>query len=272
MRASGACAAVWAMAAALCVCPRAIAADKAQCIASAERAQRLRRAGKLRESREQLATCAESSCPSVVRDDCARWMGEIIELVPSIVVGARDDRGRDLVRVRVSIDGAVVEERLDGRPIELDPGPHDLRFDADGFTPVEQRILVKEREQSRAVAVTFSVPAHDGPAGSSGVPLLAWGLGGLGLAALAGALYFDASAFEEASCKPHCSGPQVDSIKTRTYVAAGLLGVGLLGIGGAAAVFFVSRSAGSSSSTPSGFRLEVGPTVGGGFGRLEVGF
>src|ERR1700685_1640160 len=80
---------------------RAFADDKQDCIAASEAgpAQKLR--GSLRGAREPLLICARDGCPAIVRQDCTQWLTEIIAALPSVVVGARDWQGHDLVDVTV---------------------------------------------------------------------------------------------------------------------------------------------------------------------------
>src|SRR5580765_5052723 len=70
--------------------------DKKACIASSEKAQQLRADGKLLASRQELLVCARDVCPGVVRKDCAKWLGELEDALPSIVLGAKDGKGHDL--------------------------------------------------------------------------------------------------------------------------------------------------------------------------------
>src|SRR5262249_27389170 len=90
---------------------------KRQCIAASERAQVLRNESKLKEEGGELRACSRPACPPVIRQDCSQWVGEVLEQLPSVVIGARDGEGHDVVAARVSIDGVVVAERLDGRPV-----------------------------------------------------------------------------------------------------------------------------------------------------------
>src|SRR5688572_22684557 len=92
----------------VCLLPRLASADeKQQCIAASEKAQQLKNAGKLSEARDQLAVCGRPECPKLVEKDCNEWMREVLAILPSVVVGAKDKKGRDIVEARVSIDGKV---------------------------------------------------------------------------------------------------------------------------------------------------------------------
>jgi len=58
--------------------------------------------------------CSNPACPAVVKRDCDQWLTEMDASLPSVVVAARDATGRDLVDVRVTIDGTVLTQSWDG--------------------------------------------------------------------------------------------------------------------------------------------------------------
>ena len=132
-------------------------ATKQECIDSYSRAQDFRKVGELRRARQELLVCASSSCALALRTDCAQWLSEVERLIPSIVLGATDAEGHDLVDVTVRFDGTTLTEHLDGRPVDLDPGEHVLRFTVRGRPPVEQRLVIREGEKARSVVATISV-------------------------------------------------------------------------------------------------------------------
>jgi hypothetical protein len=272
-----------AMIAILATAGGARAEDKQACVSAYEKAQQLRAEAKLRSAREQLLVCSRQECPALVRQDCAQWMGELQNAIPSVVVAARDGTGHDLLAVRVSIDGVVVVESLDGKPLVLDPGPHRFKYESAGATPVEEQVLVREGERNRPITVTFtrSAPPTSGdehrpeaPPGKPGPPIVAYGLIGLGAVALGAALYFDLKANGDARtlrdvCAPSCKQDDVDSVQAK-YVAAGVsLGVGIVAVGVGTALLLVRPSAKASAST---WRFDLHPTRGGAAGSLGARF
>jgi hypothetical protein len=79
--------------------PRGARADSAEaCMLAAEKAQNLRNAGKLSDAKGELSLCVRERCPALVRRDCTQWMGEVLAMLPTVVPGARDAKGRDLSR------------------------------------------------------------------------------------------------------------------------------------------------------------------------------
>jgi hypothetical protein len=248
---------------------RASADEKQACVAASEKAQQLRSAGKLGEARDQLNICGRTECPKLVQQDCTQWMSELLASLPSVVPGARDLKGRDIVDARLTVDGKVVAEALDGKPIVIDPGVHTFVFESKGFPAVHEQVVVKPGEKNRLVSVTFAAPderAGQGPVApppatdspSSSPPIAAYVLGGVGLAALGAALYFDLSASGDAhdlrsGCSPNCAQSDVDDIKTK-YTVAGVTA----GIGGAllvtGIVLFFEHGKGSSSTGSNALR------------------
>src|SRR5262245_49024443 len=112
---------------------RASAADeKLACVTAAETAQQQRSANKLRQARASLHICARDVCPAVVRSDCTQWLAEVEASVPTIVLRAQDPRGADLTDVKVQLDGAPIADKIDGLPIEVDPGQHVLSWEHTG--------------------------------------------------------------------------------------------------------------------------------------------
>jgi hypothetical protein len=152
-------------------------ADVQACLGASEKGQRARTAGRLREARDQFLVCGGETCPAMVRRDCAQWQSEIIAMLPSVVFGAKDKQGRDLFDVTVSMDGETLLKKLDGKSVNVDPGPHTFKFEVAGAPAVIERALVKEGEKTRVITVSFNetggagaVTSTDGGASSAPEP------------------------------------------------------------------------------------------------------
>ena len=130
--------------------------DEAACAAAAEESQSLRQAGKLVDAREKAVLCGRSSCPASVQRDCAVGLTEIELSLPSVVIRAVDAAGKDVADVQVSVDDKVVRDRLDGRPLVLDPGEHVFTYVSPGAPPVKETLLVRRGEKERLVTVTLA--------------------------------------------------------------------------------------------------------------------
>lgn len=248
--------------------------DKQACIAASEDAQQLRIDGKLLAARARLLECARPECPAIVRQDCAQWMADVVAATPTVVLGARDAQGHDVWTARAAMDGAPLAERLDGRPVPVDPGVHVFHFEstaAPGVT-ADAQVLVRAGEKNREIAVTLAVPGAPAvvPAGptaavsSSGVPALAWVFGGVAVAALGTALAFDvAQALDynhlSDTCAGHCPPDQVDHVARERLIAGASAGVGALALGAAAYVFFTRPTAARASAPPVGVEVVALP-------------
>lgn len=240
--------------AAVLTSPSSKGQGKEECVAAAEEGQQHRHKGEFTRAIDRFQRCAQQSCPAVVIGDCSRFLTETEAAQPTLVLRARDSRGRDLVDVAVSIDGTVVVSRLDGRAIPIDPGEHRIVFSAEGLESVERRFVAVEGEKRRVVAVDFEAteepvsPRSTEPIrvseprveSSSGPPLATWVLGGVGLAALAGTTYFGLSAASERAdledtcgLTRTCTQDQVDGFRRKAVVADVLLGIGAVSLGAA---------------------------------------
>ena len=237
--------------------------DKQVCIAASDEGQQLRDDGKYRRAREAFAACARDACPSLVRRDCMKWLADLEQSSPSIVVGAKDDKGGDLVDVTVLVDGAALVTKLDGKPTPVDPGAHVLRFQTAGYPAVEQHVMVRAGEKSRLLVVQFGTPAAPTPAATppaspaaatpdaartpQGTRASAWVFGGLAVVAFGTEAYFglsglsDRSSLKGQACAQTASCPQssVDSIRTKFTVADIALGVGIASAAISAYLFLV---------------------------------
>jgi len=200
---------------------------KTQCIDADAEAQSLRMSGKFLEAKKQLSMCAASVCPQLVRDDCAQRLDDVNKATPTIVLAAQDAMGKDRSDVKVTVDGVLVAERLDGLPIPLDPGPHKFVFEVAGQAPFERALVLREGEKDRHESVIIPAsaatapsvtpaPSTNGPTGrasgdvatytqspegpaddsGSGRSQRTWGLvlGGVGLAGIAAGSVFGAMA------------------------------------------------------------------------------
>lgn len=255
-------------AAMLVATPRASADDRKVCIAASEKAQQLRNEGKLLEARDELATCQRPVCPKLVQQDCAQWTSDVLKLLPSIVPSAKDRKGRDLVDVKVSIDGKLVTDKLDGKPVDVDPGVHQVRFEAPGSPAVEERVVARQGEQSRIVTVTLGAatpdpwtPTPKPETGKSSPPVLAYILGGVGIAALGTALVIDLGANSDArtlkeTCSPRCEQSQVDDVEQKYLIAGITAGVGGALLIGGLVLFFTH---GGKDAKPTATTWHVSP-------------
>jgi hypothetical protein len=146
------------------------------CTSLAEDGQRLRAAGKLLEAREKLMACSATECPQVVRVDCAQWASEVLNATPTIVLDVKDEDGNDVAVAKVFIDDQRVSDRIDGRPVAVNPGSRSIRIERSDGTSASQSIVAKENAKAREVKIAFSASSRaTGSAMHSDTSSGAWG-------------------------------------------------------------------------------------------------
>jgi hypothetical protein len=255
----------------------------------------MRDRGKVIEARELFRVCARTSCPAVVRKDCSKWLAEIEESVPTIVIAARGPSGADIIDLKVSVDGEVVATRADGKPIAINPGEHTLRFEAEGVPPKTEPVVIRTGEKNRMLRVELGAgtsetkpkpvvaePPQGEPvvAPSSGPPAGFWILGGLGVVALGSFAYFGVTSKSDlddlrATCAPYCPQSELDSVKSRMLVADISLGVGIASLAVATVLLVTSGSknaAGTSAKTTGARAPRVDLRPGAARGGIVIAF
>ncbi|MGK3967606.1 hypothetical protein WMF38_25965 [Sorangium sp. So ce118] len=271
---------------------RARAGDAEACFTASEEGQRLRDEGRLREARARFISCGSAACPALVRSDCAGWLSDVTARVPTLILSAEDEQGQDVADVQVTVDGAPLTARLDGKAVEVDPGEHVLRFERAGSAPVALRLVVREGEKLRRVSTRLVRSA--GPRGGAGAPeegalppreegaasppasalLLPIALGGV--AAAGGVAYaaLGLSARADAdrlrtTCAPRCAEADVDAVRTKIVGANIAFGVGVAALGGAVAALLLGRA---GPAAPAAAAVHVVPLPGGAAAGLGARF
>jgi hypothetical protein len=227
-----------------------------------------------------------------VKSHCARWLDELSERIPSIVVRAQDSAGGDVFDARLSIDGRSA--RLDGHPVELDPGDHVVALDTPSGVHVQGKVLLAEGEKARVIVLqvpvapaqsavrTITTPSvvptaptvpHPTTAEPTargqraGIPLGAWVLGAVGVAAGGAGVYFGlhTQSLVDAlrrpppeGCEPFCSSSQTAPARTEAALMAVSLGVAGAALGGAVLWALLSQNASTPASS-----FGVQPVAGG---------
>lgn len=272
--------------------PNALADDKQVCADAYEKSQSLRDEGKLLKSRDQLRVCARAECPDTVAKTCAEWLAQVEQRIPSVVLSAKDGSGADLLDVQVSMDGADLASKLEGRAVEVDPGSHTFVFvTRDGR--VEQVVAVKEGAKSQPIAVTIGSPAGpkveptdnkvettESPRETSTLRYLGYGTAGVGVVGIGLGIIFGLQASSKlsdskndptgAGCDTNdfcgATGKQARSdaqsaatISTIGFVAGGVLlagGITMIIVGG---------------SNPKSTTAKIAPMVGANGGGMMLG-
>ncbi len=244
--------------------------SKQQCFASHAKSQELRLDSKLIEARGELRVCSDAACPPALQTDCANWMSEVQQGIPTVAFIATVD-GKDTANVKISVDGNVLSEKVDDNAYEFNPGAHVFRFELKGeyppedYPPIEQTVVLRKDEKRRVINIQFEKPKPPEPATPPGggpysaqpaqpspplngprpVPLATYVFGGLALASAGVSGYFAYAGFKEKknqedTCAPNCSDEDVKKIKTDFVIADSLGGFAIVSAG-LAAVFYFTR-------------------------------
>lgn len=193
---------------------------KKECLVASEQGQNQRDDGRYRAARESFLACARDACPKVIAQSCTRWLRELDQDAPTVVLGAKDGQGSDLTDVKVSFDGSPFAAVLDGKPIEADAGEHVLRFERDGSVPVEQKLVLRAGEKARVVTVTLQSVDGPTPTPESAPP----------------------AAPEEAARPP-------EPLLSAHHVTAGAIAIAALGAAGTGAFFLIESNQDRDSAT-----------------------
>jgi hypothetical protein len=251
-----------ALASCLVLPGRAIADDaRDACFTAYEQGQRLRKDGKLRAAHDQLAACTDPACAGFVRKDCSAWLDQVESSIPAVVLMPRSDaKGSRDLSVTVFVDGERIAERIDGRAIPVDPGPHDVRYELDGRS-VEQRVVVPEGNKTFPLVVDLDALAPQPPSPPTAgtppsranpwferLPTSTYVLGGVAMVGLASFTGFGLAGRSIQSCAPTCTRTQVSSLRSDYVVADVSLLMALAATGGA--VYFGIRSTPDAPSAP----------------------
>lgn len=234
----------------------------AECVAATERGQAKRDEGQLVASRAEFVACGDDSCPTVVRRECVRWLAEVDARIPSLIVSVTDSNGKDVVGADVSLDGVRLPVAGAGRAFTLDPGPHLLRATGKKVNPVEERVVVRERERERVVKLVLRSQEAP-PRGMVTVPLrrtvpvLSWVLGGAAVVGGAGFAYFWATGMSKVSrlrdsCSPYCSPEQIDDARSPLTIARVSAGIGVAAMIAAVTVYFLQPTTTTAPSQGAG--------------------
>lgn len=231
-----------------------------QCVESYTEGQRLRNDGHLLEGRGEFWECSKAACPAALRKDCIAWSEEIRAQIPTVSFRVTLD-GKIATEAKVYLDGRLLEKALEGRAVELNPGPHKARFEYGTQPAQEQDFVAAEGERYRILNAEFqsaAVATNPGATGPLGEPLpsspptvmerpvptltyIFLGLGAVG-AVSAAAWGISTSVTEsdlDATCKPTCSEGKIDAVKQRAMITDISLGVGAVGFVGAALTYFL---------------------------------
>jgi len=253
---------------------------KRACASAFSSAQRLMRSGDLLEAKKKLVLCGGPDCPEIMHADCQQWLSSVEASMPTVVFQVSSAAGTSPEAVRMSLDGAEAMA-LDGRALPVNPGEHEVVFEANGFRTSSRHIVVSEGEKLRRELVvleptpvpkvttelpakrlvTSSQPARAPASRHLTVPVIVAASGAV--LAGAGAVYFGLKARSDErdldTCRPSCTRDTVDHVKYQ-YVWANLsIGLAAAGVTTATVLWLASGKSAASTTTTVG--LNAGPNL-----------
>jgi hypothetical protein len=266
----------------------------AECTAANQSSTKLQVDKKLRQALAQAVICSAASCSAKVRAACKKRAASLNLAIPTIVFAVKDSTGHDVTDVRVSVDGDSLADHIDATALSVDPGQHTFTFDTGGQPSFDQSFLITEAQKDRHETITLPAPpppppppvvaaTDSGTSGSSGgtMKLLAYGLGGVGLASIVvggvmGGLAISKWHDSESECgsptqcpnhtqsvSDHNTASTFATVSTITLIAGGVaLATGVT-------LFFVAPKK-TEGGAPQGTSLRVDPLLGPGVEGLKL--
>jgi hypothetical protein len=246
------------------------------CVTASNASLKLGEEHKLRAERSQLLVCANAACPAEIRKECLARVDEVSAQIPTIVLSAKDRKGTDISAVKVTMDGEVLAERLEGAALSIDPGEHTFKFETTDQPTVTTRLVIAQGQKDRHEQITFGAPEGVAPAtgavpsssaGSGGglgtQKILAIAAGGVGVVGLGIGTIFGLMASSQKSdaqnvCPNTVCQTQDGVNKWNTAGSTGDIStigfvVGAVGVAGAAVLWLTAPSAGTT-------QVGLGPT------------
>jgi hypothetical protein len=262
------------------------ATSAASCESSYEKAQTDRLAGHYISASAAALACSQIQCNQAIVRECLRLYESLEQDTPTLVFSARKGEGGELVDVKVEMDGKQVADKITGRAMAVDPGPHQFAF----IDPVRGRIETTETarvgDHARVIEAVFpdpnaknAPPGEPGAAdqgakaqGSKGIPPMTYVLGGVAVVGLASFAFFRISGVGDynhynSTCSPECNPNDIDKVRTKFTLSYVSLGIGAAAAVGAGVVYVISKS-GNEPRTEARFE----PLEGGAMARLRTRF
>jgi hypothetical protein len=265
------------------------------CLNAYENTQLLRRKEQFLEAKTQAQACSKESCRAALRSDCLVWLKEIDNETPTIILSAKTSVGEEF-DVKVYVDDRLLVSKLDGSALAVNPGGYRIRFEAQGYLPVEQKIIIKVGEKNRNVSVdlkkiartlnsasaaSVSVPSiHPPPPVPTHrpVPTVVYALGGAAILATAGFVALGLSGIAdkdkfEKTCAPFCSNGESSQVTTKFLLADVSLGIGVVSLAVAGYLWWTRPNVPMTDQARSpGGSWAVGWVPGGVVGRYTTPF
>jgi hypothetical protein len=288
--------------------PAAQSARKTTCASAWRDAKSLIKSGQLRQAKSSMLRCAVAACGARLRQECAQRVAEIEGEIPTIVPVVKDSGGNPLTELKMMMDGELVADKIDGRAVAVDPGPHQFTFEGKRGVLASYKTVILKGQRNRTMEVTLgawgrepvvktrvppgflapSMKGADTPAfnlvydeetsgGGTRIGAGTYALAAVGALGLAGYGLTTYQGNRENKrldlCSPNCSQASVDRIRRMYLVGRISLGVGAAALLGATYLFFTSDSGTSELAMRGpGYRLDVQPAAAGGLATWSGSF
>jgi hypothetical protein len=238
--------------------------SKAACVAAHEAGQSLRTQKKLHAAHDRFVACAKTECPIVLRKECTEQMEQLAATAPTVALEAIDDKGMGDDQVKVSLDGAVITDRLTGAALPVEPGEHVFSFErASDHKVIEQRVLVVEGDKNKKIVADYQAllpkppPVKDStrtPSEEKRIPVLAYVAGGVAAIGLGSFVVFSLTGRGQESdlasgCSPHCSLNDVAPVKRDYLIGDVSLGVAIVAVAAAVVLALPALSSSQAHTT-----------------------
>lgn len=233
---------------------------KEQCIESHRGSQQAQNEGHLVRARELARTCTSLVCPGLLVSDCARWLNDLDQRIPSVVFEVRLD-GKPNKLASVFADGKPVAEWTRGESFRVDPGDHEFRFELPNHEPLTQSVLLAEGMRYRVVSAEFKSQVEEKPQPTATesiapvapppappkerpTPFIVYPLIGVGALGIAGFATFAAlgkskeTDLEDSCGKVGCTDDQLSPMMTKYLIGDISLGIGAASLIAAGVVYF----------------------------------
>lgn len=240
-----------------------------ECLAASDASLQSGNERKRLAERDQLLTCAQPSCPRIVREECERRLEEVNRRMATVVFDVRDAEDRPLNGVTILLDGRLLDARRKDEPVPVDPGEHRILFRVAGKPEVGRNITVREAEKDRPIFVRLGSAAQARATAESASPeerarvqrTFALASAGLAVAGIATGTAFGLVAWQQRNkarelCEDACANRAgvdawQDARRSGHFATAGFI-VGGVAAAGAAALWLTLKTSGST-------RLGLGP-------------
>lgn len=245
--------------------PATEASVKGQCIDIHRQAQRAQNEDKLVEARDLAKECTALACPGLILNDCARWLNDMDQRIPSVVFDVKLD-GKPSLNAEIFVDEKPATDWTRGEALKLNPGEHQFRFVLGNNAPIVQSLILAEGMRYRVVSADFKTDSPT-PASSAQpstaprapltepltpsaptpksrpTPAIVYPLLGLGAAGLGGFAVFALLGKSKQNdldntCKPNCTDDDLSPMKTKYLIGDIALGVGAASLVAASFFYF----------------------------------